>query len=234
MSMFSGTLHFYGDGRLHSNNYHGHFTHRPSRSGGVVCEYGSPPACLDDWTAILPYVTFNPSDAAQRSQGHAVEQGQGMGVARYRRIGGWCILALWDRTGDVRGNSVAIFYTREEIGAAGLLDRVQAEYPELWRRIQRSGGVRVGGPSDPDPSSTAALVPTEGQGAPITLDDAAPGMWERIEADMARQAAEQSSPYAAAVKQVENDVVASLARTASTSTTERGSFGTRRSMLRRR
>ena len=107
-------LYFYGDGRLPSNGMHGgHFTHRPSRSGGVVCEYGSPPACLDDWTAILPYVTFDPSNAAQRCQGQAVEHGQGMGVARYRRIGGWCVLALWDRTGDVRGNSVAIFYTRE-------------------------------------------------------------------------------------------------------------------------
>lgn len=234
MSRSDATLYFFGDGRLCSNNYHGHFTHRPSRSGGVVCEYGNPPTCLDDWTAILPYVTFEPSDTAQRVPGQAVEQGQGMGVARYRRIGGWCILALWDRTGDVRGNSVAIFYTREEIGAAAILERVQAEYPELWRRIQRSGGVRVGGPSDPDPSSTAAPVPTEGQCAPITLDDAAPGMWEKIEADMARPAAEGPSPYAAAVKQVEDDVVASLAGAASLPTTEHGSFGIRRSVLRRR
>jgi hypothetical protein len=191
MSRSCATIYFYGDGRLPSNGMHGgHFTHRPSRSGGVVCEYGNLPACLDDWTAILPYVTFDPADKAQRSTGHAVEQGQGMGVARYRRIGGWCILALWDRTGDVRGNSVAIFYTREELGAAALLQRVQVEYPELWRRITRRGGVRIGGPSDPDPAAMSAAQPNEGQEAAITLDDAAPGLWEAACAKIERDDAE--------------------------------------------
>jgi hypothetical protein len=212
----------------------GHFTHRPSRSGGVVCEYGNPPVCLDDWTLILPYVTFDPSDRAQRSLGHAVEQGQGMGVARYRRIGGWCILALWDRTGDVRGNSVAIFYTREELGAAALLERVQVEYPELWRRITRRGGVRVGGPSDPDPAAMSAAQPNEGQEASITLDDAAPGMWERIAADMAKRAAEAPSPYAEGVAYADEAILTALGTEEQASTPRAGSFAARRSMTRKR
>jgi hypothetical protein len=234
MSRSCATLYFYGDGRLCSNNYHGHFTHRPSRSGGVVCEYGNPPACLDDWTAILPYVTFDPSDRAQRVSGQAVEQGQGMGVARYRRIGVWCILAMWDRTGDVRGNSVAIFYTRDEIGAAKLLERVQGEYPELWRRITRLGGVRVGGPSDPDPSATAAPMPTEGQEVVITLDDAAPGMWERIAADMAKRAAEPTSPYAEGVAYADEAILTALGTEEQASAPRAGSFAALRSMTRKR
>ncbi len=132
-----------------------------------------------------------------------------MGVARYRRIGGWCILALWDRTGDVRGNSVAIFYTREELGAAALLERVQVEYPELWRRITRPGGVRIGGPSDSDPAAMIATKPTEGQEAAITLDDAAPGLWE------------------AACAKIDRDVADLLINDAATDGGEHGSYASR-------
>lgn len=178
-------LYFYGDGSLPGAEHRGHFTHLPERNGGPPrCEYGLPPAELNDQrcNSFFPWVPFAWDDEAQRSIGHHVGEGQGMGVARYSRQGRYTVLAMWDRTGDRRGNCVAMFYIPEHITRAEMLERIQRDYPRLWARICRRAPMAICGTSDPDPE-VVAVLPTPAAAPAVTgiaLDDAAPGLWERV------------------------------------------------------
>ncbi len=73
---------------------------------------------------------------------HADPNGrQPQGGAKLSRAHGWMLLAVWDRTGDARGNSHATFLVRGEHDFPAVCLRAEEAYPELWARIAAGGPV---------------------------------------------------------------------------------------------
>jgi len=56
---------------------------------------------------------------------------------------GWTLLAVWDRTGDSRPNSNAVFLVAGEHAFEAVLALAEQEFPQQLRRIQAAAPIRI-------------------------------------------------------------------------------------------
>lgn len=62
-------------------------------------------------------------------------QGQPQSVAKVTHISGWTLLAMWDRSGDARGNSNSAFVASGEHDFEAMLGLATEWFPHIVKRI---------------------------------------------------------------------------------------------------
>lgn len=131
----SGHGYFWGcSGRDHP----GHYWHQP---GMRTVGFDHVPRHIDR-TGDAP--EFNARDASQPQSAARVAFGRG-----------WASLHIWDRTGDKRFNSVAVYAIQspEPLDFATLCDLFARDFPATWARINTAAPVYLADPEigDGDP-----------------------------------------------------------------------------------
>ena len=165
---------FYGDDSLPGYDHCGHFEYGLEQNGvpawlattiprelwGVGYEN---PGMSDqdrehyrrgDHRHLLPWV---PLKAEDKSTGCAVADGQGQGVALVKRTANYTVLGCWDRTGDPRGNSWALFWVKGHLSANDMVVAIARDFPRIWERITKPHEMAISGHSDPDPETVKPL-----------------------------------------------------------------------------
>lgn len=167
---------FYGDARLPNYKHIGHFEYGPEVNGrpsymatNIPRELWGPgyenPGMPNrereyyrqwDHRHLLPRV---PLRAEDKSTGYGVAEGQGQGMALVKRTANYTVLGCWDRTGDPRGNSWALFWVKGHLSANDMIAAIARDFPLLWARITKPSGMVISAQSDPDPE-VAKPIPT--------------------------------------------------------------------------
>lgn len=116
----------------------GHFCHRPS-GARATGEEGRP----TPWASALgePLCESKGISALLEASGAARREG----VPVVEVIDGWTLLAMWDRSGDSRPGSVALFAFDAELAPAEAVAEARAGFPWVIARIE----ARIGRPVAP-------------------------------------------------------------------------------------
>lgn len=80
-----------------------------------------------------------------------VDRGQPQGCGFVHQVAGWTVISWWDRSGDKRMGSNAVFFVRGSHQWAEALRRAREEFPREMRRMEAAYPIRLAGADLPDP-----------------------------------------------------------------------------------
>jgi len=102
---------------------------------------------------------------------------QDEGRAELHHLDGWTAVGWWDRSGDRRHGSVAVFFVRGTIGAASALSAARAAFPHVFARMTYPINVLVRGAAVDDYAVACAMCGTVGRAGRVGRWTCAPPGW---------------------------------------------------------
>ena len=219
--MTTNRVHFCGDASLPGSRHPGHFVYAPERNGvpvymcsGVPRElWGTSPG---NWTThefdhahLLPWVQVRPEHRVCRewefgnNEHHARcccsegrTEGQAPGTAKITYTANYTVLACWDYTGDMRGNSWSLFWVQGRLSTNDMVATIVRDFPRLWARITKPVGMATHG-GDPEPAPVNVIEHVAASEEPrqaTSIDEVFPGLWESLVGTTLDLTQESASP----------------------------------------
>ena len=126
------------------------------RSGSAVCVADRPPLPAEVSRAEMVDARWCFSAPILGDRPFVDRQPQGRGFIH--RVAGWTVISWWDRSGDSRMGSNAVFFVRGDHPWAEALRRAREAFPREMKRMEAAYSIGLAGADLPDPGDDPAAA----------------------------------------------------------------------------
>ena len=86
---------------------------------------------------------FMPGPPPRRGSSYTAFENQTQSLAKLSHVKGWTVLAMWDRTVDLRPGCNSEFVTRGTLSFDEMVELAKEHFPTIWKRISKAAPVRL-------------------------------------------------------------------------------------------